>query len=50
MGSFRSNWGAQSYAALATVFNTAKRQGQSTFQKLVALMRLPVLPFLENLV
>jgi len=47
MGSFRSDWGAQGYAALATVLNTAKRQGQSTFQKLVALMGKPVLPFLE---
>jgi len=46
MGSFRSDWGAQGYAALATVLNTAKRHGQSTFQKLVALMGQPVLPFL----
>lgn len=48
MGSFRSDWGAQGYAALATVLNTAKRNGQSPFQKLVALMGLPVLPFIEN--
>jgi hypothetical protein len=27
--------------------NTAKRHGQNTFQKLVALMGQPVLPFLE---
>jgi transposase len=47
MGSFRSDWGAQGYAALATVLNTAKRHGHSTFQKLVALMGQPVLPFLE---
>jgi transposase len=47
MGSFRSDWGAQGYAALATVLNTAKRHGQSTFQKLVALMGQPVLPFIE---
>jgi transposase len=47
MGRFRSDWGAPGYAALATVLNTAKRQGQSTFQKLVALMGQPVLPFLE---
>jgi hypothetical protein len=47
MGSFRSDWGAQGYAALATVLNTAKRHEQSTFQKLVALMGQPVLPFLE---
>jgi transposase len=47
MGSFRSDWGAQGYAALATILNTAKRHGQSTFQKLVALMGQPVLPFIE---
>jgi len=50
MGSFRSDWGAQGYAALATVLNTARRHGQSTFQKLVALMGQPVLPFLESTV
>jgi transposase len=47
MGSFRSDWGAQAYAALATVLNTAKRNGQSAFQKLVLLMGKPVLPFLS---
>lgn len=47
MGSFRSDWGAQGYAALATVLNTAKRHGQSTFQKLVALMGQPVLLSLQ---
>ena len=47
MGSFRSDWGAQGYAALATVLNTAKRHNQSTFQKLVLLMGQPVLPFLK---
>ncbi len=48
MGSFRSDWGAQAYAALATVLNTAKRNGQSAFQKLVQLMGKPVLPFLSH--
>ena len=48
LGSFRSDWGAQAYAALATVLNTAKRNGQSTFQKLVQLMGKPVLPFLSQ--
>ena len=48
MGSFRSEWGAQSYAALATVLNTAKRNEQSPFQKLVTLMGQPVLPFLNS--
>ena len=47
MGSFRSDWGAQGYAALATVLNTAKRQGQSLFRKLVTLLGQPVLSFLE---
>jgi hypothetical protein len=47
MGSFRSDWGAPAYAALATVLNTAKRHNQSTFQKLIILMGQPVLPFLE---
>jgi transposase len=46
MGSFRSDWGAQAYAALATVLNTAKHNGQSAFQKLLLLMGKPILPFL----
>lgn len=48
MGSFRSDWGAQAYAALATVLNTAKRHGQSAFQKLLQLLGQPVLPFLSQ--
>ena len=48
MGSFRSAWGAQAYAALATVLNTAKRNGQSAFQKLIQLMGKPVLPVLHQ--
>ena len=48
LGSFRSDWGAQAYASLATVLNTAKRNGQSAFQKLVQLMGAPVLPFLSH--
>ena len=46
MGSFRSDWGAHTYAALATVLNTAKRNGENAFQKLVQLMGTPILPFL----
>jgi hypothetical protein len=46
MGSFRSDWGAQTYAALATVLNTAKPNGENAFQKLVRLMGSPILPFL----
>lgn len=48
LGSFRSDWGAQAYASLATVLNTAKRNGQSAFQKLVQLMGTPILPFLAQ--
>lgn len=48
MGSFRSDWGAQAYAALTTVLNTAKRNGESAFQKLTQLMGTPVLPFLNQ--
>lgn len=48
LGSFRSDWGAQAYASLATVLNTAKRNGQNAFQKLVHLMGTPVLPFLSQ--
>jgi transposase len=48
MGSFRSDWGAQAYAALATVLNSAKRDGQSAFQHLVQLLGTPVLPFLHQ--
>jgi transposase len=48
LGSFRSDWGAQAYASLATVLNTAKRNGQSAFQKLILLMGTPVLPFLHH--
>lgn len=47
MGSFRSDWGAQAYAALATVLNTAKRAGENVFQKLINLMGAPVLHFLQ---
>ena len=47
LGSFRSDWGAQAYAALATVLNTAKRVGENVFQKLITLMGTPVLHFLQ---
>ncbi len=46
MGSFRSDWGAQTYAASATVLNTAKRNGDNVFQKLVQIIGAPVLPFM----
>jgi len=40
-------WGAQAYAALATVLDTAKRQGDNLFQKLVTLMGQPILHYLQ---
>jgi transposase len=43
---FRSEWGAQAYAALATVIATAKLHQRSVFATLVSLMGPPVLPFL----
>jgi transposase len=46
LGSFRSDWGAQAYAALTTVLNTAKRKGENVFAKLVNLMGKPVLHYL----
>jgi transposase len=46
LGSFRSEWGAQAYAALATVLNTAKRKGENVFAKLVNLMGNPIVHYL----
>ncbi len=45
-GGFRSRWGADTYAALASVIDTAKLRGQSTFETLVSLLGPPVLPYL----
>jgi transposase len=45
-GGFRSLWGAQTYAALASVIDTARLQGQNVFECLVTLMGKPVLPYL----
>lgn len=47
LGSFRSEWGAQAYAALATVLDTAKQAGENLFQKLVALMGQPILHYVQ---
>jgi transposase len=44
-GGFRSEWGANAYAALASVLGTAKVQGHSVFATLVKLMGEPVLPY-----
>jgi transposase len=43
---FRSEWGAQAYAALATVIETAKLQNRNVFDTLVNLIGPPVLPLL----
>jgi transposase len=45
---FRSEWGAQAYAALATVIETAKLPHHQVFDTLVNLMGPPVLPFLTS--
>jgi transposase len=45
-GGFRSVWGAQAYAALASVIDTAKLHAQNSFECLVQLMGTPVLPYL----
>ncbi|MGH9581159.1 MAG: IS66 family transposase [Terriglobales bacterium] len=42
---FRSEWGAQAYAALATISATAKLQGRSVFDAFLTLMGPSVLPF-----
>jgi transposase len=47
-GSFRSDWGAQACAALATVLSAAKRNGQSAFEKLLLLPSKPILSFLHH--
>jgi transposase len=43
-GGFRSEWGADAYAALASVIGTAKLRAQSVLETLVTLMGNPVLP------
>lgn len=47
-GGFRSQWGAQGYAALASIIDTARLHGQNIFEQLVALMGKPVLPYLAT--
>jgi transposase len=44
---FRSEWGAQGYAALQTVIATAQLKGEQVFATLVNLMGAPVLHFLS---
>lgn len=43
-GGFRSEWGAKTYAALASVIDTAALKGVSTFAALQTLMGTPALP------
>jgi len=47
IGTFRSTWGAEAYAALASVADTAKVRGQAVFQTFVELMGPPVLRYLD---
>ena len=44
---FRAEWGAQSYAALLTLWATAQQAGQNAFTKLLEICGTPVLPLLE---
>ena len=48
IGGFRSEWGAQAYAALASVIDTAKLRGQPIFRTLVNLMGKPILPYFTS--
>jgi transposase len=45
---FRSEWGAHTYAALATIIETAKLHKRSVFDTLVSLMGPPILPFVTS--
>jgi len=44
MGSFRSHWGSQAFAALASVIDTAQLSGLSAFDAILALFDPPALP------
>ena len=43
-GGFRSQWGAEAYAALASVIDSAKLQGLSPFQAIEQLFPQPAFP------
>jgi transposase len=43
-GGFRSTWGTKTYAALASVIDTAALKGVSAFAALQSLMGTPALP------
>jgi len=44
LGGFRSEWGVQAYAALASVIDTAELNGKHAFQAIQALFGPPALP------
>ncbi len=44
MGSFRSHWGSQAFAALASVVDTAQLSGVSAFDAILSLFDPPALP------
>lgn len=48
IGCFRSEWGAQAYAALASVIDTAKLHDLNPFDALLKLMGEPILPLLDS--
>ena len=48
-GGFRSQWGADAYAALASVIDTAALKGINAFDALQALIGKPALPILDTL-
>lgn len=41
---FRAQWGADAYAALLSITDTARLHGQSSFQAILAIMGTPALP------
>jgi transposase len=45
---FRSEWGAQAYAALQSITATAKQKGQQVFEAFADLMGTPVLSYLAT--
>ena len=44
LGGFRSQWGAEAYAALASIIDTAALKGTKAFEALQTLMGPPALP------
>jgi transposase len=48
IGCFRSEWGAHTYAALASVIATAALKGQNAFEAILALFGSPALPLPDS--